>query len=115
MPPKKKPTDQNGGTRVTTRASNANKHPGTEAKKTLQVHNRREPEVIQAEKEQKKAAKEAKEEARQAEASQREVAQRNLEECRARQAASLEHEDEIFSKRVEVEQQAKGKSTFFPH
>lgn len=98
MPQKTQPTVESGGTRVTTRASNANKHPGTEAKKALQVQNRRDPEVIQADKEKKKATKEAKEEVRRAEAAQRELAQRNLEECRARQAASLEHEDEAESK-----------------
>jgi hypothetical protein len=54
MPPKKQTTIESGGTRVTTRASNANKHPGTEAKKTLQVQNRRDPEVIKADKEKKK-------------------------------------------------------------
>lgn len=74
-----------------------NKHPGIDAKKSLQIQNRRDPKVIQAEKERKKAAKEAKEKARQVEASQREVAQRNLEECRARQAASLEQEDGTYS------------------
>lgn len=108
MPPKKQPTDESGGppSRVATRASNANKHPGTEAKKTLQVQSRRDPEVIKADKERKKAAKEAKEEARQAENSQREIAERNLEVSRARQAAILEHEDNMFP-----QQQPKGKST----
>lgn len=99
MPPKKQPTqptDESGGTRVTTRASNANKHPGTEAKKTLQVHSRRDPEVIQADKEKKKAAKNAKDEARQAEIAQRETAKRNLEASRARQAATIEQEDNTF-------------------
>jgi hypothetical protein len=97
MPPKKQPTIESGGTRVTTRASNVNKHPGTDAKKTLQVQSRRDPNVVQAEKEQKRAAKDAKENARQAEDSQREMAQRNLEERRARQAAHLEQEEKEFS------------------
>ena len=70
------------------------KHPGTKARKALQVQNRRNPEVIQAEKEKRRAAKEAREELRRAEASQKEIAQRNLEECRARQAVRLQHEDE---------------------
>ena len=49
MPPKTKPTTvESGGTRITTRASNANKHPGTEAKMTLQVQHRRDPDVIKA-------------------------------------------------------------------
>lgn len=97
MAPKTQPTIESGGTRVTTRASNANKHPGTDAKKTLQVQSRRDPKVIEAEKEEKRAAKDAREKARQAEASQRETAQRNLDDCRARQAANLEHEEEEFS------------------
>jgi phage protein D len=108
MPPKKQPTIESGGSRVTTRASNANKHPGTEAKKTLQVQNRRDPEVVKADKEKKKAAKEAKEEARLADAAQKEIAQQNLEACRARQAANLEHDDETFPQQLE---QAKGEST----
>jgi hypothetical protein len=103
MPPKK-PTVESGGTRVTTRASNVDKHPGTEAKKTLQAQ--RDPEVIQAEKEKKRLAKEAKVEAQRVEAAQKEIAQQNLEECRARQATSLEHEEETFS-----QQRTKGKST----
>lgn len=100
MPPKKKPTVKSGSTGVTTRASNVNKHPGTEAKKTLQVQTRREPDVVQAEKETKRLAKEAKEEARRAEAAQKEVALQNLEECRTRQAASLEEEEESFSQQL---------------
>lgn len=108
MPPKKQPTVESGGSRVTTRASNVNKHPGTEAKKTLQVQVRRDPEVIQADKDKKKAAKEAKEEARQLEAAQKEVAQQNLDAYRAHQA-SLENEDdsEIFSQQQPKD---KGKS-----
>ena len=98
MPPKTKPTTvESGGTRITTRASNANKHPGTEAKMTLQVQHRRDPDVIKAEKEKKKEAKKAKEEARQEEAAQREVAQQNLETYRARQVASLERDDATFT------------------
>jgi hypothetical protein len=114
MPPKKPPptqaTVESGGSRVSTRASNANKHPGIEAKKTLQVQNRRDPEVIQADKDKKKAAKEAKEEARRAEAAQREQAQQNLEEYRARQASSLEHEDDLETS-PQQQPEAKGKPT----
>jgi hypothetical protein len=99
MPPKK-PTAESasGGTmpRISTRASNANKHPGTEAKKVLQVNSRRDPEVVKAEKEKKKAAKLAKEEAQQEEITLRENAQRNLELYRARQAAILEREENSF-------------------
>jgi hypothetical protein len=109
MPPKKLPTVESGGSRVTTRASNVDKHPGTEAKKTLQVVNRRAPEVIQADKDKKKAAKEAKEEARQSEAAQREIAQQNLEAYRARQA-SLQHEDDLETF-PQQQPEAKGKST----
>jgi hypothetical protein len=96
MPPNTKPTTvESGGSRITTRASNVNKHPGTEAKMALQVQHRRAPDVIKAEKDKKRATKEAKEEARQAEAAQKEVAQRNLEAYRAHQAA-LERDDATF-------------------
>lgn len=111
MPPaKNKPTvesgaGENAGSRVTTRPSNANKHPGTEAKMTLQARRRRDPEVIKAEKERKKEAKEAKEEARQMEAAQKETAQQNLENYRAHQADNLEHDDAMFPQ----EQAKKGK------
>ena len=106
MPPKKLPTtNESGDTRVVTRASNANKHPGIAAKNTLQVQTRRDPEEIKADKERKKAAKAAKEEAHQAEIAQREMAKQNLEASRARQAATLEEEDNMFP-----QQQSKGKS-----
>ena len=105
MPPKKQPTIESGGTRVSTRSTNANKHPGTEAKETLRVQ--RDPEIIRAEKERRKAAKDAKEEARHADAAQREVAQKNLDEWRARQAASLEDDNETFPER-----QTKSKYSF---
>ena len=95
MPPKTKPTTvESGGTRITTRASNANKHPGTESKMTLQVQHRRDPDVIKAEKEKKKGSKESK---RQEEAAQREVTQQNLETYRACQVASLERDDATFT------------------
>lgn len=97
MPPKPKPaTSTVESARVTTRASNVNKHPGTDAKKTLQVQQRRDPDVIRVEKEKKKELKEAKEAARQAEVAKREVAQQNLEEYRAQQAASIEHDDATY-------------------
>ena len=114
-PPKNKPTTvengagESGGSRVTTRASNANKHPGTEAKLALQVLHRRDPEVIQAEKDKKKEVSEAKKEARQREAAQKETAQRNLEDYRAQQAASLEHDNATFP-----QQQANKGIFFFP-
>lgn len=76
MPQKMQPIVESGGTHVTMWASNANKHPGMEAKKDLHVQNRRDPEVIQADKEKKKATKEAKEEVRRAEAAQRDLLNR---------------------------------------
>lgn len=108
MPPKKLPTVESGGSRVTTRASNANKHPGTDAKKTLQVQNRRDPKVIQADKEKKIAAKEAKEAARQSEVAQREIAERKLETYRAHQALQYEDDLETFPQQ---RPEAKGKFT----
>ena len=98
-------TVESGGSRVTTRATNVNKHPGTDAKKTLQVHQCRDLEVIRAEKEMKKEAKEAKEESCKIEVAQREVAQQKLEEYRAQQAASIERDDAMQPA------SAKGKST----
>jgi hypothetical protein len=109
MPPKKPPTVESGGSRVTTRASNANKHPGTDAKKALQVQTRRDPEVIQADKDKKIAAKEAKEVARQSEAAQKEIAQRNLEAYRTHQA-SLQDEDDLETF-PQQHPEAKGEST----
>lgn len=95
MAPRKQPSVQSDSNRVTTRTANANKHPGIEAQNALRVQNRRDPKVVQAEKEKKKADKEAKERARQEEAARKEVTQRNLEEYRARQAADLKKKDEV--------------------
>lgn len=106
QPPKKQPptTVERGDSGITTRASNANKHPGTEAQKVLQ--NRRSPEEIQADKDMKKAKKEA----RQAEADQRESAQKHLEARRALQAARLEDEDKSFPQK---QPEAKSKYSIF--
>ena len=68
-PQKKQPPTnvEHGDSGVTTQASNANKHPGTEAQKVLQNH--QSPREIQADKDMKKPKKEA----QQAEADQRKV------------------------------------------
>jgi hypothetical protein len=89
MPSSKEPPTESGNSRVTTRAANANRHPGAEAVDALRVNIRRDPQVIQAEKLKKQAAKEAKERSQQAEIARKEAAQKDLEEFRARQAANL--------------------------
>lgn len=91
MPTQKDPSAEGDDSRVrvTTRATNANKHPGTEAVNALRVQTRRDPQVIQAEKEKKRAVKEAKEKEQRAEAAKKEAAQKDLEEFRARQATNI--------------------------
>jgi hypothetical protein len=75
--------------RVTTRATNVNKHPGTEAVNALRVQTRRDPQVVQAEKEMKRAVKEAKEREQQEGVAKKEAAQKDLEEFRARQVSQI--------------------------
>jgi hypothetical protein len=89
MPTHEEPAAETGDRRVTTRSTNANKHPGTEAVNALRVKVRREPQVVQAEKEKKQAAKEMKEKVHRAEVSKREAAQRDLENFQAEQASNL--------------------------
>ena len=89
MAPQKEPSVESSDGWVTTRATNANKHPGTEAVNALRVKTRRDPQVIQVEKEKKKAAKETKEREQQAEVANKEAAQKDLEEFRAQQATNL--------------------------
>jgi len=89
MPTRKEPPAEGDDSRVTTRATNANKHPGTEAANVLRVNKRRDPQVVQAEKEKKQAAKEVREREQRAEVAKKEAAQKDLEEFRAQQATNL--------------------------
>ena len=89
MANRKEPPPESGNSRVTTRSTNANKHPGTEAVDALRVKIRRDPKVVQAEKEKKQAAKEVKEKDQQAEMAKRKAAEKDLEDFRAQQAANI--------------------------
>ena len=51
MANRKEPPPESGNSRVTTRSTNANKHPGTEAVDALRIKIRRNPKAVQAEKE----------------------------------------------------------------
>lgn len=102
MPLKEQPPVQSSVSRVATRASNANKHPGTEAHNVLRVQRRRDPEVIIAEKEMKLMAKEAKERAKLAQAERKDNVQRRAQEYRGRQEAAFEA-GEVTARRQQVQ------------
>ena len=92
MPPHNKETSALN--RPVTRAKNATVHPGTEAEKVLST--RRDPQVIEKEKLERKAKKEAKECQKVEEAARKEAAQRHVEELRAQQVIdSVDKESEI--------------------
>jgi len=93
--------DKNTATnRPVTRRKNATAHPGTDAQKVLST--RRDPEVIEKEKIERKAKKEARERQNADEAARKEAAQHRIEQLRAQQAI-LENEE------AEAHQQQKGK------
>ena len=77
--------------RPATRLRNATIHPGTEAKRALS--NRRDPEIIEQEKIDRQAKRDAKEQQKVEEAERRKVAQHRIEELRAQQATELEEEE----------------------
>ena len=108
MPTCKETPAESGDSRVATRAANANKHPGTEAVDALRVKTRCDPQVIQAEKEKKKVAKEVKERAQQAEVTRKEAAQKDLDEFQAQQATNLKVD-------TAPRQQSKGINLLFWH
>jgi hypothetical protein len=105
-PPRKEPPAESGNSRVTTRPTNALKHPGTEAVDALRVKTRRDPQEIQVEKEKKQAAKEKKEREQRAEVAKKKAAQKDLEEFRAQQVTKLKVD-------AGPRQQAKGINTLF--
>lgn len=76
--------------RPVTRRKNATTHPGTDAQKVLST--RRDPEVIEKEKLERKAKKEARERQNADEAARKEAAQHHIEQLRAQQAIDLENE-----------------------
>jgi DNA-directed RNA polymerase alpha subunit len=84
--PRKDPPVQSE--RVTTRSTNVDKHPGIDALSALRT--RRDPQVIQAEKEKKRENTEAKDRQKQEEFAKKEVAERDLEEFRAQQASNID-------------------------
>ena len=94
MPARKKAVDDAGNeTRVQTRSTNANKHPGMEAQAVLRVGKpRRAPEVIQQEKDEKRSKKEAKSREKVEEKVRQEALERELEEYRAQQEVDIEKE-----------------------
>jgi hypothetical protein len=92
MAPREEPPAKSADSRVTTRSTNANRHPGTEAVDALRVKTRRDPKVIQAEKEKKQAAREEKERQQQVENTRKETSQKNLDEFRVRQLEEAQTE-----------------------
>ncbi len=76
--------------RMQTRAANADKHPGAQLQAALRI--RRDPAVIQKEKEEKKARKEAKEH----QLAQDEAAESEVEEYHSQQKIKAQNEDSAF-------------------
>ena len=74
-----------------TRRKNATAHPGTDAQKVHSTHC--DPEVIEKEKLERKAKKEAKECQNADEASRKEATQQRTEQLRAQQAIDLENKE----------------------
>ena len=70
---------------------NATAHPGTDAQKVLST--RRDPEVIEKEKLERKVKKEAKERQNADEAARKEAAQQQTEQLQAQQAIDLENKE----------------------
>lgn len=109
--PRKKAVDSNTGgtvdnTRVQTRRTNVDKHPGKDAQDALRVSKpRRDPNVIQEEKDQKKDKREGKLREQLEEKARQEAFEKELEEYRAQQLVDLEKESAKFPRR-----QSKSKS-----
>lgn len=95
MPPRKKAVNNvDNETRVQTRRTNVDKHPGTEAQAALRVCKpRRAPEVIQQEKDDHRSKREAKSRERQEEKVRQEALEQELEHYRAQQEVEIEKED----------------------
>ena len=102
MPHHDKNTADTQPSRPVTRQKNATAHPGIDAQKVLST--RRDPEVIEKEKQERKAKKEARERQNADEAARKEAAQLCTEQLRAQQAVDLEDEESEIP-----HQQPKGK------
>jgi hypothetical protein len=98
MPHHDKNTANTPPNRPTTRPKNATAHPGIDAQKVLST--RRDPEVIEKEKLERKAKKEAKERQNADEAARKEDVQHRVQQLRAQQ---------IDDGEAETHQQPKGK------
>src|SRR3977135_2464803 len=91
MPHQDKKTANTQPHRPVTRQKNATAHPGTDAQKVLST--RRDPEVIEKEKLERIAKKEARERRNADEAARKEDAQHRTEQLRAQQAIDLQDEE----------------------
>ena len=91
MPHHDKNTVNSPPNRPKTRTKNATTHPGTTAKKALST--RRDPEIIENEKLERQAKKEAKERQKVEEAIRKEAAQQHVKDLRAQQAVELQNEE----------------------
>jgi hypothetical protein len=98
MPPRKKAADDTDNeTRVQTRSTNVNRHPGSEAQEVLRTRKpRRAPEVIQREKDEQKAKKEAKSREKLEEKARQEALEHELEQYRAQQEVDIAMADATF-------------------
>jgi hypothetical protein len=77
-------------TRMQTRATNSNKHPGAVVQAASRVH--RDPTVVQKEKDARKARKEAKEQ----QVAQEEAAETALEVYRSQQRTKARNDEKVF-------------------
>jgi hypothetical protein len=91
MPPHNQKTANPPPNRPITRPKNATAHPGTDAQRVLS--NRRDPEIIEKEKLERKSKKEAKEHQKAEEVARKEAARQRVEELRAQQAIELDEEE----------------------
>jgi hypothetical protein len=85
------PHDKNTANRPATRSKNATAHPGIDAQKVLST--RRDPEVIEKEKLERKAKKETKERQNADEAARKEAGQHHVNQLRAQQITDLKDEE----------------------
>lgn len=94
MPPRKSTTSNPTSDRLCTRSQNANVHPGTEAKDALRVNApRRDPAVIQKEKDAAKERKALKAQEKKANQAQNEATKSIADEFRAQQVSMQANEE----------------------
>jgi hypothetical protein len=104
MPPHNHTTADTPVNRPATRPKNATTHPGTDAQRALS--SRRDREVIENEKLERKAKKEAKERQKVEDTTRREAAHLRVEKLRAQQAIEIEDEES------EIPRQQRGTRTY---